>query len=91
MQKLEAYVNPFYDRQRQTTSTTVNANNSGQSDPYVSFLLMQATQKRGNCQQRMGNIDISQQNDYVIQYQLDQAEVDTTSERDGILINCLPV
>ena len=40
MWKVEPNVNPFSQQE-----TTTKNNNSGQSDPYVSFLLRQATQK----------------------------------------------
>ena len=43
MWKLGSNVNPFSQQQQQTTSTTTY--NSGQSIPYVSFLLREATQK----------------------------------------------
>ena len=40
--KVEPNVNPFHNKQQQQTTSTDN--NRGQSDPYVSFLLRQATQ-----------------------------------------------
>ena len=46
MWKIEPNVNLF---SQQTTTTTPTDNNRGQSDPYVSFLLRQATQKGRIC------------------------------------------
>ena len=51
MWKIEANVNPSSQRRRRRRTDNHN-NNRGQSDPYMSFLLMQATQK---CIPKVGN------------------------------------